>query len=473
MKKIFTLVLVISFTLSINAQLIWEGSFEQTAPSGQQDAFLAPDASVASRVGWENKMATDSYWNNVWSNQVTATDPAVYSNKATIVSDAHSGSQAILFEISHLDASNRLRSTIKTYTNGDWVKATFWAKTDAAGVAKGGKLIGLFKDYSHQLTTAYQEFVAYGQVGSSGRIEFWFPDAGNTSDDDYKVWLDDVTLEWAPDGPPYTPEFTNFPHTEDFESANYTLHNSIAKQNATDGELDSWVNTNPQVIDRFWRGNNTTEYLATVDGDAYEGSKAMKLAISTKLNASLNPITAYDFRLRTVNLPEGDYTITLYAKTDAAGAGKAKIGFSSEISTWETLTTEYKAYSGSATVTINTANNSGRLIIFYTSDPTLTSTQSYNMWIDKITIEEGTSTAIDEDIKQATLKLFPNPATSQLNLQADGVINNVEIYNISGQKIMDAELSNNNISVSELPNGVYILSAVVDGQPVLKKFMKQ
>ncbi|WP_430809541.1 MULTISPECIES: T9SS type A sorting domain-containing protein [unclassified Carboxylicivirga] len=465
MRKIFTMLGLGLCTLSMSAQLIWEGSFEQTPPAGQQDAFLAVGTSVVSRVAWEGKMATDSYWNNLWVDKNTE-----YNNKMTIVSDAHSGSQAILFEISHVDKGNRLRSTVKDYTAGDWVKATFWAKTDAAGVAKGGKLIGLFENYSQELTTEYQEFVSYGQIGGSGRIELWFPDAGTSEVDNYKVWLDDVSLEWAPSGPPYMPDLENFPCTEDFESNVYVIGNEIAKQNATDGELDSWPVTTPQVFDRFWRGNNTTEYLATVDGDAYDGSKAMKLAIETKLDATAG--TAYDFRLRTVNLPEGDYKITLYAKTDAAGEGIAKIGFTSEADSWETLTTEYKEYSGVGNVTINPSNNTGRLIVFYTSDPTLTVTQSYNMWIDGIKIEEGTATAI-EDKKAEQVSLYPNPVGNELFINTAGRIDQVELYSLSGQCLKVVNEVSGAINTNELPQGIYIASITVDGQTLQKKFIKK
>ena len=83
------------------------------------------------------------------------------------------------------------------------------------------------------------------------------------------------------------------------------------------------------------------------------------------------------------------------------------------------------------------------------------------------------ATAIGDDITRAAFKIFPNPATSQLFIQSEGSINSVEIYSIAGQKVLEAVNITDGIDINNLPNGMYIVSATINGKTVQKKFTKQ
>lgn len=67
------------------------------------------------------------------------------------------------------------------------------------------------------------------------------------------------------------------------------------------------------------------------------------------------------------------------------------------------------------------------------------------------------------------LAIYPNPATSMVyvgGLQADGVL---EIYSLSGQKIMQQNVSGNSGVSIDLPSGLYIAKVISEGKTSVKK----
>ncbi|GGB80579.1 hypothetical protein GCM10007424_20850 [Flavobacterium suaedae] len=67
--------------------------------------------------------------------------------------------------------------------------------------------------------------------------------------------------------------------------------------------------------------------------------------------------------------------------------------------------------------------------------------------------------------------VYPNPATTVLNIKTQENINNVAIYNIYGQKVMEAKTSI--IDVSNLSNGVYIMNITSGSKESTVRFVKQ
>ncbi len=454
MKKLFTLFSLVIIVSSLNAQLIWEGSFEEPG-FGPVTTSVNGTGSFAN-AGITN---TDDFWLNVWSIDSKGTT-------VTIVNDFSDGAQAFLFEIDETTTDIRMRTSADAvnFVNGEFVKVTLDAKTDAQGVADGGKFISVVKNnFKEVLTDSYKTYELYGAIANN-RIQIWFPSTG--SGESYKVWVDKVRVEKVDAIPvePVDPEFTNFPYTEDFESTDYTIGADIAKKNDVDGEQDFWNSGTHPLFDRYWRGNFTSEYLTSVDGDANAGSKAMKLAITT--------LEGNDFRLRSVNVPAGNYTVTFMAKTDASSLGKAKIGFVEDATTWSTLTETYAEYSGNVEVVVNPNNGTTRLIIFYTSDKAVVGSESYNLWIDDIEVKEM-ATAIGDTQISEIVTLYPNPTASQLFVKSSAQLDKIEVFNLSGQKVLESASINNGISVAHLHNGIYIASVEVNGVKVIKKFTKK
>jgi hypothetical protein len=93
--------------------------------------------------------------------------------------------------------------------------------------------------------------------------------------------------------------------------------------------------------------------------------------------------------------------------------------------------------------------------------------------IEKIlTVNSTTSTLATAEVKKIEFSIYPNPVTDILTLKTQEKILNVTIYDASGKSV-NAQLSNGQINVSMLPNGVYILKAVTDKAMYQQKLIKK
>lgn len=75
----------------------------------------------------------------------------------------------------------------------------------------------------------------------------------------------------------------------------------------------------------------------------------------------------------------------------------------------------------------------------------------------------------------SNIKLYPNPATDILVLNAQENIENVQIFNALGQNVWNqtAYSTDVNIPVSNLSSGLYIIKATINGQESATKFFKK
>lgn len=87
----------------------------------------------------------------------------------------------------------------------------------------------------------------------------------------------------------------------------------------------------------------------------------------------------------------------------------------------------------------------------------------------------GAATANVVDFSKTPVVMFPNPATNVLNFSSENAIDSIEIYNIMGQKVVNAKPSQNaaSVDVSGLANGVYIVNTTVNGKQNAARFIKQ
>jgi hypothetical protein len=85
----------------------------------------------------------------------------------------------------------------------------------------------------------------------------------------------------------------------------------------------------------------------------------------------------------------------------------------------------------------------------------------------------------EEDPKWLQPKMFPNPATSELNLDLSYDIRwlgkNIFVTNIQGQLIMNVTITSKNqrIDLNKLKPGIYFIAAKKDdGESIKMKFVK-
>jgi len=99
-----------------------------------------------------------------------------------------------------------------------------------------------------------------------------------------------------------------------------------------------------------------------------------------------------------------------------------------------------------------------------------------NIFIDANTtlvgsVEECENLAINEEMLQLQISIYPNPAQDILNIESQQPIETVKIYNLQGQLIK--EDSSSRIVVSSLSTGMYFVQVTIDGQSSTKQFIKE
>ncbi len=83
-------------------------------------------------------------------------------------------------------------------------------------------------------------------------------------------------------------------------------------------------------------------------------------------------------------------------------------------------------------------------------------------------------TVFEEAIESKdAIAVYPNPATSYLKVTGACDIEQVSLYNLSGQCVMSSAVVNDEINIASLKSGSYILRLVSEGQVFVRKFIKE
>jgi hypothetical protein len=87
---------------------------------------------------------------------------------------------------------------------------------------------------------------------------------------------------------------------------------------------------------------------------------------------------------------------------------------------------------------------------------------------------DGTNLGVESNTIEG-FTYYPNPTTSTLNLSSIERIENVEIYNMLGQKVIaqSVNATTSEINVSSLATGAYLMKVLVNGQTGVYKIIKQ
>ncbi|MFY0627880.1 MAG: T9SS type A sorting domain-containing protein [Reichenbachiella sp.] len=81
------------------------------------------------------------------------------------------------------------------------------------------------------------------------------------------------------------------------------------------------------------------------------------------------------------------------------------------------------------------------------------------------------SKIVSVNMAESNFNLFPNPTSDMLYLNINSEIEHIEVFNGVGQK-MNMDIDKDEIDVTDLPIGIYILKAQIDDQIIMKRFIK-
>lgn len=85
----------------------------------------------------------------------------------------------------------------------------------------------------------------------------------------------------------------------------------------------------------------------------------------------------------------------------------------------------------------------------------------------------GTAPLSNNEFQIDKLKIYPNPVKDILNVANTNNFSNYEIFNLLGSKIISGTITNGQIMVSDLTNGIYIIKIKDGNKIVTNKFIKK
>lgn len=96
-----------------------------------------------------------------------------------------------------------------------------------------------------------------------------------------------------------------------------------------------------------------------------------------------------------------------------------------------------------------------------------------DVYVDNIYLHNNNLST--QNFSALNVKMYPNPASSILNIEARAAIQNVSIYNMLGQEVISKTTDNASISidVAGLQAGMYIIKTTIDGVTAASRFVKQ
>jgi hypothetical protein len=116
---------------------------------------------------------------------------------------------------------------------------------------------------------------------------------------------------------------------------------------------------------------------------------------------------------------------------------------------------------------IGGTNNSDFTQFVITSD--LGTVYYDNLYLHKNTILSNNSFEVSK------IRMYPNPASTKLTIDAQQVIEKISVSNILGQEVISMSTNSQliNLDISDLQSGIYVVKTVIDGNVSSTKFIKE
>jgi len=80
------------------------------------------------------------------------------------------------------------------------------------------------------------------------------------------------------------------------------------------------------------------------------------------------------------------------------------------------------------------------------------------------------STLAIEDVSIQNINVYPNPTTNLIKIRSSAIINKIELYDLIGKQVLLTKQTNQ-IDVSHLPSGIYLLKASIKNKTLIKKII--
>lgn len=204
-------------------------------------------------------------------------------------------------------------------------------------------------------------------------------------------------------------------------------------------DMDHWTPNHPELV-------------CTISSDAHTGVKALLVEHG---NTTYNNRVIAD----ALNLGAGTYTISAYAKNANSTAAAIKLGYvpvGGEASDYKysdllTLTNDYAEYT--FRFTLSTAGQFN-ILIMAPKAANVPQNGAYAFLLDDVSLTVSTGFA---NTNAEKLNLFVINKTLMVQGIADGTM--VEVYTVTGARVLAQELVNGQIQLDNLSKGIYVVRA--------------
>ncbi|ESU24169.1 hypothetical protein FEDK69T_06050 [Flavobacterium enshiense DK69] len=106
--------------------------------------------------------------------------------------------------------------------------------------------------------------------------------------------------------------------------------------------------------------------------------------------------------------------------------------------------------------------------------PNMTAETNKQVTFNNISIQGVAETLTTDENTISNLTLYPNPVTDIIHVISQSGELNYTIYGIDGRKIQDGKIINNEINLSQLPSGLYMMKIQDElGKSIVKKVVKR
>ena len=233
-------------------------------------------------------------------------------------------------------------------------------------------------------------------------------------------------------------------------TATFSLIQRTLTVNATNGS----VTTNPNPTNGTYNNGTIIALTATPDaGYQFNGWSGDATGTTNPLN-----ITMDADKTITANFSKIQHTLTINATNGSVTASPAPTNGTYDNGTVVTLTATPNANFGFVNWTGDLSGTTNPITIIMSDDKNVTANFS--------------TTASINEFDKLSLKIYPNPVSSVLNIVIKSEIKSVEIFNLIGKRVL--RFINKKINISQLPAGLYILKIeTVNGSIGTRKIMKK
>jgi hypothetical protein len=293
-----------------------------------------------------------------------------------------------------------------------------------------------------------------------------------------------------------------------FAQTNLTLNSNMQSEPDDNDNADAWdMSPNSTLADgsaspykALWSNSDLDTWLKDNCGDDSEAagsssdgnwnySAGTDMGIVTrglKLNEACRRL------YQKVAVTSGtSYTLSLESRSESTGVPSEvfilnteitnETGLSSTSATVDdylNITNDFNSSKSNATTDNFTKNSlvftpSGSFIVIYVRAP-LAVDSSNEVFFDNIELYETASLSTVNDIFSSKVRIYPNPANELVTISSSLEINKVEVYSLIGKKVItDSNLNNNNLDVSSLAKGVYMMKLTSGASVATKKLIKE